>query len=512
MRFPGDRWEDTSAIGKDVHGIVKQLYLLKKKHHSLKIMLSIGGWTYSPKINGILKSEAKREMFARTAVDLMTNYGFDGINVDWEHIEASDESTQMVSLLKDIRKGIDDYAEKTNSAPFLLSVACDANPQHYKIMDIQGMDKYLDFWDFMAYDYSGSFEKTAGHMSNLFPDSKNPTTTPFNTEAAMDFYLNVGKVNPSKINLGLPLYGRSFVQTQGPGTAIDQQQSAHFGAAGDGTFQYKELPLPGSRVVELPDIGASYMYNADEEFMITYDTPNIARQKAKWIKEKGLGGAMYWDVACDKKGNDSIVATVIQELGQLEKSKNHLWYPDSEWANIKNGMMGEGEEVHAEDEGKDIYEPLRPALQGADESKEIKIEVGVPTPTSASFSTPEPSIAEVVIVAESTQTATATTVSTSSSSAFYSVYGAGPRLTITQSEPFSTDTVEAEDEDENQEKEIEEEKPDGKKYQEASSYSSTTAFPTSKTGAKKSVSSASLVPTASQVGAIVTGTILIFLF
>ncbi|PMD47820.1 glycoside hydrolase family 18 protein [Hyaloscypha variabilis F] len=341
--FAGDAW-DTEH---NVHGNIRQLLLAKKKQPTLKTMLSIGGWTYSPSFNEILKSASKRSQFATTAVKLMYNLGFDGLNLDWEHIATAEESTYFVDLLKKIRHLMNDYAVDTKSAPFLLSVAMDSNPKHYTIMDIPAMDKHLNFWDLMAYDYAGSWDETTGHQAALFPDSKNPISTPFNTETAVNYYLNEGKIHPSKINLGFALYGRAFTNTDGPGkpfSGVGGGSLVDASGDGKGVWDIKDLPHPGAIVTELPEIAASYSYDSDSRTLISYDTPNVVRQKAKWLKEKGLGGAMWWQVDGDKTGEESLVGTVVKELGKLEKSKNHINFPSSEYENIKNGMNGEGVE------------------------------------------------------------------------------------------------------------------------------------------------------------------------
>jgi chitinase len=154
IAYPGD---DTSANGTNVYGGIKQLYLLKKNNRSLKTMLSIGGATYSSNVPPVLASDSLRKTFATSAITLMTNLGFDGLDIDYEYVQSATEAAQMVDLLKQLREGMDAYAKTTNSTPFLLSYASPAGPLHYKELDFEGMDQYLDFWNYSTLNVSTCF-------------------------------------------------------------------------------------------------------------------------------------------------------------------------------------------------------------------------------------------------------------------------------------------------------------------------------------------------------------------
>lgn len=336
--YPTDSWND---VGTNVYGCVKQLFLLKKKYRKMKVLLSIGGWTYSSNFAAPMATAAGRQTFVTSAVKLLEDLGFDGIDIDWEYPADSTQAANFVSLLQLLRSALDTAQAKRGSGTrFVITAAVAAGPSHYQQYDVAGMNKYLDLWNLMAYDYAGSWDSTAGHQANLNKDTSNPASTPFNTNDAINYYTSHG-VSANKIVLGMPLYGRAFESTDGPGKPFN---GVGAGSWENGIWDYKALPKAGATEQMNANVGASWSYDASKREMISYDTPAMVKNKASWLTGKGLGGGMWWEASGDKpKGAGSLVETFINSVGgsgNLDTTQNCLSYPSSKYDNMKAGFPG----------------------------------------------------------------------------------------------------------------------------------------------------------------------------
>nr|ODN86143.1 chitinase [Cryptococcus depauperatus CBS 7841] len=337
IHYEGDSWNDQ---GTNLYGCLKAIYLMKKQNRNLKILLSIGGWSYSPNFNNIVLPQW-RANFVQSAVKLVEDVGLDGqvmasLDIDYEYPKISAEASAYVSLLHELRAGLEHLAQSKGKPPgqYQLTVAAPCGWDNMQILHVREMDQVLDFWNLMAYDFAGSWDSVVGHQANVYSPDPNANSV----DKSVRFYLDSG-VHPSKIVLiGLPIYGRAFANTDGIGYPFSGTGEGSWEA---GMWDYKALPLPGSVEVNDHRMGASFSYDQNKRLLVSYDTQAIARQKAEYIKYHGLGGAMWWELDADKSENTgmALVRTVREVFGnEIEQRENELDYPGSKYENLRRRM------------------------------------------------------------------------------------------------------------------------------------------------------------------------------
>lgn len=345
IHYAGDSWSES---GNNVYGAMKQLQLLKAKNRNLKVMLSIGGWTYTntnKHMDAPMASTAGRQRFADSCVAMVRDYGFDGIDVDWEYPQNVEQGGQLLDLLKRTRKALDDYANTliyedghgdSEKPHFELSIAAPAGEGNYKNLPLREISQVLDFINLMAYDYAGSWDKTSGHAQNLYKSRSNPASTPFNTYDVVQAYFSAG-VTPSKLVLGMPIYGRAFTNTAGLGQPYNGNGKGSWEA---GVYDWKDLPLNDAQVYYDQEAGGTYSYDNSTGMLVSYDTVDMALKKTEWLKNTKLGGAMWWELSGDRYDGSGLIDNVVKSLAGrdgrgIQQKSNWLRYPDSKFDNIR---------------------------------------------------------------------------------------------------------------------------------------------------------------------------------
>lgn len=280
-------------------GNFKQLYELKKKYPKLKTMLSVGGWTLSNNFSVMAANPIARKTFAQECVAYCQKYHFDGIDIDWEyptmadHAGRPEDTTNYTLLLQEL------YAAAKAAKPQLLvSIAAPAGEQFYTKIELDKIHQYLDAINIMTYDFAGTWDKETNHQANIQTTGKSK----YSIDKAINYYLSQG-VPAKKIILGIPLYGRSFANAAATPTGL----YSTFSGSGKGTFEpgmamYYDLKNRMAEYQEHWDdqAQASYLFNPTTKEFVTFDSEKAFATKCDYIKKKGLGGAMVWELGGDQ--------------------------------------------------------------------------------------------------------------------------------------------------------------------------------------------------------------------
>uniref|UniRef100_A0A6P7GU94 Probable chitinase 10 n=1 Tax=Diabrotica virgifera virgifera TaxID=50390 RepID=A0A6P7GU94_DIAVI len=215
-----DPWESNDRNNGGYYEGFKQLKNLKNTNPGLKILLSLGGWNEGSKNFSIVAADqSKRERLARECLALIEEYDYDGIDIDWEYPTLREGShpsdkvkyTSVIFIIINEGYGINTrflHPWPKLSCLYFLNLFVEP----YTIPELVEF-RYLDMINVMAYDYHGAFDNLVGHVSPLHASSKDyqhGRNATYTVVSMADQYWLYKNADPSKINLGLPTYGRTF--------------------------------------------------------------------------------------------------------------------------------------------------------------------------------------------------------------------------------------------------------------------------------------------------------------
>ncbi|GHJ44111.1 chitinase [Catellatospora sp. TT07R-123] len=320
-----------------LRGNYNQLRKLKVKYPNLKVLISIGGWTYSKYFSDVAATAASRQKFVSSCLDVyikgnLPAYNgaggagsaaniFDGIDLDWEwpgaeghpgnHVSAADKANNTL-LLAEFRRQLDALGATTGKR-YLLTAFTPADPAKVAAgWDVSptGVFQSLDFANVQGYDFHGSGSDNSwepnrtGHQANLYRDAQDPYSFEFSVEKAIATYTGAG-VSPRRLTIGMAFYGRGW-QGVAAGGANGEWQTATGAAPGQfaeeaGTRGYANLiaGVPGCTVYHDTQSVSTYCYTGAGGQWWSFDDTWSIGQKTAWLKQKGLLGGMIWEMSGD---------------------------------------------------------------------------------------------------------------------------------------------------------------------------------------------------------------------
>lgn len=249
---------------------LKQISALKKQYPHLKVMLSIGGWT-SGRFSEMAGVKETREAFAKDCKQVVDRFDLDGIDMDWEYPTSSeagissspDDIDNFTQLMKDIRENIGDDK--------LLTFASAYTASYY---DFKAVNPYIDFVNIMTYDMG----RPPYHNAPLY---RSEFTKKLSVEESVDAHVKAG-IPLNKLTLGMPFYGHAIKKI------------------GD-FINFNSIHSLDSLYTEKWDEKGQVPYYVDKDgkFVCSFDNAKSLELKCKFLLDKGMLGAMYWEYSCD---------------------------------------------------------------------------------------------------------------------------------------------------------------------------------------------------------------------
>ncbi|RAH72534.1 glycoside hydrolase family 18 protein [Aspergillus aculeatinus CBS 121060] len=280
----------------------------------------------------------KRQTFAKNVVQFMRQYGFDGVDLDWEYPGAGDrggkpEDTENYALLLETLRQTFDSSGST----FGLTFTAPSSYWYLRWFDLPKMIKYVDWINVMTYDLHGVWD-ASNPISSIVQGHTNLTEI----KTAVELFWRVD-VPPGMLVLGFGFYGRSFtladLSCTTPGCPFSGASDAGPCSDTGGMLAYYEIMsmLQGTsaspkRATISPthDKKAAVNYfTFNDNQWVSYDDHITFRQKVNWANDVGLGGAMIWasDLDDDRYsahsgllGRSIISTATLQEINKAESN------------------------------------------------------------------------------------------------------------------------------------------------------------------------------------------------
>ncbi len=275
---------------------VRQIVALKQQYPNLKIMVSMGGWSGCAPCSDLFANADHRKTFAKTTVALLKKYNLDGIDLDWEypaiegfpgHTYNKADKANFTALVKVLREEM--------GSKYLLSFAAGGFVKYLaESIDWAKVHPLVDFINLMTYDLVGGYATVTGHHTPLYSDKKDQEST----DRCVKWLLK-HQVPANKLITGAAFYARVWEKVAPINNGLYQtgvfKQGVSFA-----NFNNYFSDSSGYQYFWDKKTRAPYQYNAKKQLFATFDNEKSIAAKANYVKQKKLGGIMFWELSDDK--------------------------------------------------------------------------------------------------------------------------------------------------------------------------------------------------------------------
>ncbi|KAE9409882.1 glycoside hydrolase family 18 protein [Gymnopus androsaceus JB14] len=324
--------------------------------HGVNAHVSVGGWGGSIYFSSSVGSAENRTLFVKAITDFATKYSLDGINFDWEYpndqgigcnIVGANDTSNFLAFLQELRA--DPVGAKlTLSAATAITPFLDSTGS--ALTNVSAFVSVFDRLMLMNYDIWGSWSTAVGPNSPLNDSCAAPENQQGSAVSAVTAWHAAG-VPLEKIVLGVASYGHSFSVNKTsafvPGSTTQLAAYPTFNASdfplGDswdnaatvpdacglletngGVYDFWSLIERGYLTAEGNFTSAypsrydscsqtPYVYDEDNELMISFDNAESFAAKGNFIQQYGLAGFAMWEAGGDS--NDILLDSIREATG-----------------------------------------------------------------------------------------------------------------------------------------------------------------------------------------------------
>jgi len=127
----------------------RKLNGMKRINPQLKIMISLGGWSWSENFSDAVLTPSSRKKFAESCAAILKRYYLDGVDIDWEYpgmkgednVFRSEDRQHFTLMFKELRQHLNTLSTHTGKSYTLTT----ALPCFNQILSVTDMLRFLCF-------------------------------------------------------------------------------------------------------------------------------------------------------------------------------------------------------------------------------------------------------------------------------------------------------------------------------------------------------------------------------